>query len=57
MQQKTFRIEIAKGGDEIELAKAAKGTTEDGDLVYELDGETYRYALKRRFGAIIAYRR
>jgi putative DNA methylase len=43
---KTFRIEIVKGVDETELAKAAKGTTEDGDLVYELDGETYRTRLK-----------
>ena len=43
---KTFRIEIVAGADEAELAKAAKGTTEDGDLVYELDGETYRTRLK-----------
>ena len=43
---KTFRIEIAKGVDETELAKAAKGTIEDGDLVYELDGETHRTRLK-----------
>jgi adenine-specific DNA methylase len=43
---KTFRIEIVKGVDETELANAAKGTTEDGDLVYELDGETYRTRLK-----------
>ena len=43
---KTFRIEIFNGVDETELAKAAKGTTEDGDLVYELEGETYRTRLK-----------
>jgi putative DNA methylase len=43
---KTFRIEIVAGADETELAKAAKGTTEDGDLVYDLDGETYRTRLK-----------
>jgi len=43
---KSFRIEVHTGVEEAELAHAAKGTTEDGHLVYELNGEIYRTRLK-----------
>lgn len=44
--QKRFDIEIASGVSEAELKVAAKGTVQDGDLVYELGGKTYRTPIK-----------
>ena len=43
---KRFRIEILSGADQADMTEAAKGTTQDGDMVYSLDGETYRTPLK-----------
>ncbi len=44
--QKRFDIEIASGVSEAELKVAEKGTVQDGNLVYELDGMTYRTPIK-----------
>jgi adenine-specific DNA methylase len=43
---KSFQIEVVTGASNSEMEKAANGTTQDGDLVYELDGEVYRTRLK-----------
>jgi putative DNA methylase len=37
-----FDIEIVSSVSEKELTEAAEGTLRDGDVIYELDGETYR---------------
>lgn len=44
--QKRFEIEIVSGVSEAEMKAAAKGTVQDGDLVYVLDGEEYRTPIK-----------
>lgn len=41
-----FNIEIASGVSREELSKASEGTIQDGDVVYTLDGETYRTKFK-----------
>jgi len=41
-----FAIEILSGVSEAELKAAERGTVQDGDLVYELDGKTYRTPIK-----------
>ncbi len=41
-----FDIEIVSGVSDAELKAAEKGTVQDGDLVYELDGKTYRMPIK-----------
>jgi adenine-specific DNA methylase len=41
-----FDIEIASGVSEAELKDAEKGTVQDGDMVYSLDGKTYRTPIK-----------
>lgn len=41
-----FRIHVVGGATDEELAAAATGTVQDGQLVYELDGRTYRTPIK-----------
>jgi adenine-specific DNA methylase len=43
---KRFAIEIASGVSDAELKAAEHGTVQDGDMVYELDGKTYRTPIK-----------
>lgn len=45
-EHKRFEIEIVSGVSEAEMKAAAKGTVQDGDLVYVLDGEEYRTPIK-----------
>ncbi len=44
--RKRFDIEIVTDASPEDLAAATVGTLRDGDLVYELDGETYRTPIK-----------
>ena len=41
-----FHIEVVSGVSSTEMKAAAKGTVQDGTLVYELDGKTYRTPIK-----------
>lgn len=41
-----FRIYVVSGATDAELAAAATGTVQDGQLVYQLDGRTYRTPIK-----------
>ncbi|MEQ1437999.1 anti-phage-associated DUF1156 domain-containing protein [Fontimonas sp. SYSU GA230001] len=41
-----FAIEILSGVSAAELKAAERGTVQDGDLVYQLDGKTYRTPIK-----------
>jgi len=43
---KRFVIEIVSGVSDAELKAAERGTVQDGDMVYELDGKTYRTPIK-----------
>lgn len=43
---KRFNIEIASGVSDAELKAAESGTVQDGDMVYTLDGKTYRTPIK-----------
>ena len=43
---KRFDIEIVTDATPEDLAAASGGTLQDGDLVYKLDGETYRTSIK-----------
>lgn len=43
---KRFDIEVVTGASAKDLAAAERGTVQDGDLVYELDGKTYRTPIK-----------
>jgi adenine-specific DNA methylase len=43
---KRFDIEIASGVSDAELKAAERGTVQDGDMVYELDGKTHRTSIK-----------
>ncbi len=43
---KRFDIEIASGVSDIELKAAETGTVQGGDMVYTLDGKTYRTPIK-----------
>ncbi len=43
---KRFDIEILTGVSSAEMTAAEQGTVRDGNLVYELDGKTYRTAIK-----------
>jgi adenine-specific DNA methylase len=45
-EQKRFEIDIVSGVSEAEMKAAAKGTVQNGDLVYVLDGEEYRTPIK-----------
>jgi adenine-specific DNA methylase len=44
--ERRFRIEIASGVTSDEIDQARTGTLQDGDLVYSLNGETYRTPIK-----------
>jgi putative DNA methylase len=44
--RKRFDIEIVSGVSAEEMAEAEEGTIRDGDVVYALDGETYRTKFK-----------
>lgn len=43
---KRFDIEIISGASKTEMSAAEKGTVQDGDMVYALDGKTYRTPIK-----------
>ena len=43
---KRFDIEVVTGVSKEEMAAAGKGSVQDGALVYELDGKTYRTPIK-----------
>lgn len=43
---KRFKIEVLSGVSAAEMKVAEKGTLQDGSLVYELDGKTYRTPIK-----------
>ncbi len=43
---KRFNIEIASGVSDADLKAAEFGTVQDGDMVYTLDGKTYRTPIK-----------
>lgn len=45
-KKKRFDIEISSDVSEADLAVAEKGTVQDGDMVYTLDGKTYRTPIK-----------
>ncbi|MGQ0444051.1 MAG: DUF1156 domain-containing protein, partial [Beijerinckiaceae bacterium] len=44
--KRRFDIEVATGASAVEMKVAEKGTVQDGYLVYELDGELHRTAIK-----------
>lgn len=43
---KRFEIQVLSGVSAAELRAAEQGTVREGDLVYELDGKTYRIPIK-----------
>tara|TARA_R110001599_G_scaffold192503_1_gene387980 strand:+ start:101975 stop:105016 length:3042 start_codon:yes stop_codon:yes gene_type:complete len=45
-ERKRFDIELVENASAEELREADKGTAQDGALVYELDGRTYRTPIK-----------
>ncbi|MBU65591.1 MAG: DNA methylase [Cupriavidus sp.] len=45
-KNKRFDIEIVSGASKAEMSAAEKGTVQDGDMVYTLDGKTYRTPIK-----------
>lgn len=45
-KNKRFEIEIIAGASKAEMSAAEKGTVQDGDMVYALDGKTYRTPIK-----------
>lgn len=45
-EQKRFDIEIISGATAEEMKSAAAGTLQGGNLVYDLDGKTYRIPIK-----------
>lgn len=45
-KNKRFDIEIISGASKAEMSAAEKGTVQDGDMVYALDGKTYRTPIK-----------
>lgn len=44
--QKRFDIEVVTGASAKAIAAAETGTVQDGDMVYQLDGKTYRTPIK-----------
>lgn len=44
--QKRFDIEVVTGASAKAMAAAETGTVQDGDMVYQLDGKTYRTPIK-----------
>jgi putative DNA methylase len=49
-QEKHFEIEIITGASPEEMEGAAKGTVQDGNLVYELEGKIYQTSSKNGDG-------
>lgn len=45
-QKKRFDIEIISGASKAEMKAAENGTVQDGNMVYALDGKTYRTPIK-----------
>lgn len=45
-KNKRFDIEIVSGASKAEMSDAEKGTVQDGDMVYTLNGKTYRTPIK-----------
>jgi putative DNA methylase len=45
-KNKRFDIEIVSGASKAEMSDAEKGTVQDGDMVYTLNGKTYRAPIK-----------
>lgn len=45
-KNKRFDIEIISGASKAEMSAAKMGTVQDGDMVYALDGRTYRTPIK-----------
>lgn len=45
-KNKRFEIEIISGASKAEMSAAETGTVQDGDMVYTLDGKTYRTPIK-----------
>lgn len=45
-ESKKFEIELAAGVTKDQLKEAEKGTVQEGSLVYELEGKTYRTPIK-----------
>ncbi|MGH8074890.1 MAG: anti-phage-associated DUF1156 domain-containing protein [Lysobacter sp.] len=45
-KHKRFDIEIISGASKAEMSAAEKGTVREGDMVYALDGKTYRTPIK-----------
>jgi len=45
-EKKSFNIEITSGVTNEAVSKAKEGTLQDGSLVYEIDGKTYRTSIK-----------
>ncbi|MBD2654335.1 DUF1156 domain-containing protein [Synechocystis sp. FACHB-383] len=45
-QEKRFEIEIITGASQAEMEEATKGTVQDGNLVYELEGKPYQTSIK-----------
>jgi adenine-specific DNA methylase len=43
---KRFDIEIVSGVSQADMSAAERGTVQDGDMVYSLDGRTYRTPIK-----------
>ncbi len=45
-KNKRFNIEVVTGASATQIAAADKGTVQDGDMVYTLNGRTYRSPIK-----------
>jgi len=45
-KNKRFDIEVVSGASKAEMSAAEQGTVKDGDMVYALDGKTYRTPIK-----------
>ncbi|TXH12650.1 MAG: DUF1156 domain-containing protein, partial [Gammaproteobacteria bacterium] len=45
-EQRRFDIQLKTGASDPEFQAAQKGTVSDGDMVYELEGKTYRTSIK-----------
>jgi putative DNA methylase len=43
---KRFDIEVVSGVSQAEMAAAERGTVQDGDMVYSIDGRTYRTPIR-----------
>ncbi len=45
-EKKKFEIEVISGGDSTQMKLAENGTVQNGQLIYELDGQIYRTPIK-----------